>query len=157
MHTSSANKTIKRLYFGCFDIDPETGEIRSGGAIVPLRPLATRALLLLVARAGRLTTRDDLRQALWEDSFLDWNQALNQCIRQIRKALDDPADSPVYLETVHHRGYRFIAPVTAGDASGTVPVPVGATRRGDYRLFLAGMGAALAILGAFLVSICFRF
>ena len=124
-----------------------------------MEPTMRRAMNTLepITELGNLRriSRDELRQALWAEVCLDWNQALNQCIRQIRKVLGDPADSPIYLETVHHRGYRFIAPVIAGDASGAVPVPVGATRRGDYRLFLAGMGAAVALAAAWLVSICF--
>jgi len=155
MHTSPTPKSLQRKHFSDFTLDPETGELCRGGAIVPLRPLATRALVILVGRAGRLTTRDELRQALWAEVCLDWNQALNQCIRQIRKVLGDPADSPIYLETVHHRGYRFIAPVTAGDAAGAIPASPGATRGGDFRLFLAGIGAAVAIAAAWLVTICF--
>ncbi|MCZ6696719.1 MAG: winged helix-turn-helix domain-containing protein [Acidobacteria bacterium] len=151
----SAPETASRLYFGDFELDPETAELRLGGEIVPIRPLATRALLLLVRRAGRLTTRDELHQALWVDSYLDWNQALNQCIRQIRNVLGDCADRPVYLETVHHRGYRFIATVTSG-ASRSASAPTARPRRGNYRMFLAGMGASLALV-ALLMSICIRF
>ena len=155
-HVLSTHETAPRLYFGDFELDAETGELRLRGKIVPLRPLASRALLLLAGRAERLTTRDQLRQALWVDSFLDWNQALNQYIRQIRNALGDCADKPLYLETVHHRGYRFIAAVTSGPGSRSASVPAAGPRRSSYRMFLAGMGATLALV-ALLMSICIRF
>ena len=148
--------TAPRLYFGDFELDTETCELRLGGEIVPLRPLASRSLRLLVGRVGRLTTRDQLRQALWDNSILDWNQALNQCIRQIRNTLGDRADEPVYLETVHHRGYRFIAAVTAGPVSRIASTPAIVTRRGSFGMFFAGIGATLALV-AILMSICIRF
>jgi DNA-binding winged helix-turn-helix (wHTH) protein len=143
------------LTFHEFELDFETAELRRHGEIVPLRPLATRALLLLASRAGRLTSRQQLRQALWDDSHLDWNQALNQCIRQIRSALGDCADSPVYLETVHHRGYRFIASVASGaDSPKEIPEVMGRPVAG-YRMFFAGVAATLALVIG-LMSICVR-
>lgn len=147
------NGASEPLHFGDFELDPETAELRKLGEIVPLRPLAARALMLLVRRAGRLTSREDLRQALWADSFLDWNQALNQCIRQIRRTLGDSAETPIFLETVHHRGYRFVAEVTSGlEVEGAVAAET-LHRRGGYGPFLAGMGAMLAVI-ALLISIC---
>ena len=141
----------QKVRFGPFELDSATGELRSSEGVVPLRPLATRALLVLVGRAGRLTTRDELRRALWADSALEWNQALNQCIRQLRVALGDSATQPRYLETVHGRGYRFVASVTSPNSGGSVASP--SSRHPSLRFFAAGFGAALASLAAIL-AIC---
>ena len=67
-------------------------------------------LVILVRRSGQLVTREELRLALWpEDTFVDFDHGLNNCIRRIRDALGDPSDSPRFIETLPKKGYRFIA------------------------------------------------
>ncbi len=69
-------------------------------------------LALLAPCSGRAITREQLRQQLWSKTFVDFEGGLNFCIRQIRKALGEDARKPRYIETLHRRGYRFLAPVT---------------------------------------------
>jgi tetratricopeptide (TPR) repeat protein len=79
---------------------------------VKLQPQPSKLLVLLVERAGELVTRDEIRRSVWgTDTFVDFDQSVNFCVRQIRTALHDHADTPCYLETLPRRGYRFIAPV----------------------------------------------
>ena len=67
---------------------------------------------MLIARAGEVVSREELRQSVWtEGTFVDFERGLNFCIAQIRTALGDSADSPRFVETLPRRGYRFIAPV----------------------------------------------
>jgi len=71
-----------------------------------------QVLVALLERPGEMLTREELRQRVWpEDTFVDFDHALNTAVKKIRAALNDEADSPRYLETVPRRGYRFIAPV----------------------------------------------
>ena len=61
-------------------------------------------------------TREEIRQQVWHgDTFVDFDQGLNFCIRQIREALGDNAESPQFIETLPRRGYRFVAPVESAD------------------------------------------
>ena len=61
-------------------------------------------------------TRDDIRAALWPaDTFVDYEQGVNFAMKQVREALGDDAERPVYVLTVPKRGYRFIAPVDANE------------------------------------------
>ena len=47
---------------------------------------------------------------------MDFDQAVNFCVKQIRDALRDQSDRPIYIQTLPKRGYKFIAPVdTAGE------------------------------------------
>ncbi len=65
-------------------------------------------------RAGSLVTREEIQKALWQDqTFVDFEQGLNYCIRQIRVALEDSVERPKFVATVPRRGYRFIAEVSA--------------------------------------------
>ena len=77
---------------------------------MPLTPKAYDVLRYLVEHAGRLVTKQELLDAGWPEVFVG-DAALKVCIREIRKALDDEAQKPQYIETAHRRGYRFIATV----------------------------------------------
>ncbi len=100
--------------FSSFEVNLQTGELRTIHGPVPLERQPTRALRQLVANAGRLVPRDELRQAIWPaDTHVDFDRGLNYCLRQIRVALGDDAKEPRFIETVPRQGYRFIAPLAA--------------------------------------------
>jgi DNA-binding winged helix-turn-helix (wHTH) protein/TolB-like protein len=103
--------TIEEVGFGPFSFDQRTLELRRDGRPVRLQPLPSRVLGLLLSRPGRLVTRDELRDTIWAGRVLEFDGGLNFTIRRIRRALGDDAASPRYVETVHGRGYRFVAPV----------------------------------------------
>jgi DNA-binding winged helix-turn-helix (wHTH) protein len=101
--------------FSSFEVNLQTGELRTIHGPVPLERQPTRALRQLVANAGRLVPRDELRQAIWPaDTHVDFDRGLNYCLRQIRVALGDDAKEPQFIETVPRQGYRFIAPLALG-------------------------------------------
>lgn len=113
--------------FGQFAFDPTAGTLTRNFVPVRLAPQPARVLALLVQRAGDVVTRDELRQQIWgTDTFVDFERGLNFCIAQIRSALGDSADSPLYVETLPKRGYRFIAPTFALPPP---PSDLGRTRR----------------------------
>jgi TolB-like protein/DNA-binding winged helix-turn-helix (wHTH) protein/Tfp pilus assembly protein PilF len=100
------------LRFGVFEVNLRTGELRKSGALVKLQQQPFRVLAALARRPGELVTREELRNEVWgEETFVDFEQGLNFCIKQVRAALGDQADTPRYVETLPRRGYRFIAPV----------------------------------------------
>src|SRR5580698_7172893 len=67
---------------------------------------------MLARRSGQVVSREEIQQKLWgEETYVDFEQGMNHCIKQIRNALSDSADTPLYVETVPRRGYRFLAPV----------------------------------------------
>src|SRR6476661_1895240 len=119
--------------FGPFRLDLESGDLSRLGAAVRLQPQPAKLLVLLVERAGGVVSREDIRQRLWgDDTFVDFDQNVNFCVRQVRRALHDNADTACYVETLPRCGYRFIAPVNLDVASapaaivGDVPVSAGA-------------------------------
>jgi TolB-like protein/DNA-binding winged helix-turn-helix (wHTH) protein/Flp pilus assembly protein TadD len=101
------------LRFGVFELNLQTGELHKSGLKIGLRPQAAKVLILLATRGAQLVTREELKDQIWgSDTFVDFEHGLNLCIRQIRAALDDDANTPRYIETLPRRGYRFIAPVS---------------------------------------------
>lgn len=102
--------------FGLFDYNRLTGELKKGGVTIHLQAQPAKVLGLLIQRAGDLVKRQEIQEAVWGDNFVEFDQGLNFCIRQIRIALGEQAESPVYIETVPRQGYRFIAPVSQPEA-----------------------------------------
>jgi eukaryotic-like serine/threonine-protein kinase len=105
----SESTTILR--FDVFELDTAAGELRRQGDRVKLPPQPLRVLEFLVRHSGEVLTRADIRERIWNDSFVDFEQGLNFCIRQIREVLGDIADAPRFIETLPRRGYRFLLPV----------------------------------------------
>lgn len=103
--------------FGTFEVDSDSGELRKHGLRIKLQDQPFHLLLLLLQRPGQVVTRDELRHTLWSDhTFVDFDRGLNRAMNKLRVALCDSAETPRYIETLHRRGYRFIAPVTVHDA-----------------------------------------
>jgi DNA-binding winged helix-turn-helix (wHTH) protein/Tfp pilus assembly protein PilF len=109
---------MKSTYrFGPFVLDRSAYQLSGKkGAAVTLSPKAMDLLFLLADRPGVLFTKDDIFKTLWPDVNVTDN-ALTQVISELRQALGDKPNAPVYIETVARRGYRFIATV---EASGEV-------------------------------------
>jgi DNA-binding winged helix-turn-helix (wHTH) protein/Tol biopolymer transport system component len=103
----------QRLRFGDFEFDSVSGRLFRGERAVKIQPQPLRVLAALLERAGEIVSREHLRTRIWDDStFVEFDQGLNYCIRQIRIALRDGASKPLYIETLPKQGYRFIAHVT---------------------------------------------
>jgi Tol biopolymer transport system component/DNA-binding winged helix-turn-helix (wHTH) protein len=108
--------------FGPFEADLETGELRKEGARVSLQVQPFQVLAFLLNHAGKLVTRDQLRSQIWpQDTFVDFDHALNTAITKIRLALGDNADRPTFIETLPRRGYRFIGQVQSPDTNASTP------------------------------------
>jgi DNA-binding winged helix-turn-helix (wHTH) protein len=106
--------TQQLLRFGIFELSLATGELRKSGTVVKVPPQSFKLLALLVSRPGQVVTREEIQNQLWgEETYVDFEQGVNKCIKQIRAALNDNADQPLYVETIPRYGYRFLAPVTS--------------------------------------------
>ena len=104
------------IRFGQFELNGQTYELRKGGAPAKIQQQPARVLALLVSNAGALITRNQIREAIWgSETYVDFEQSLNFCIRHIRMSLEDSAENPVFVETLPRLGYRFIAPVERVD------------------------------------------
>ncbi len=139
------------LAFGPFELDVRSGELRTGQTRTILQQQPFRILLRLLERPGELVTREELRRELWsDDTFVDFEHSLNAAIKRLREALGDSAEAPRFIETLPRRGYRLVAPVPQGGATGRAGMP--ATLRRNRRWRVAGTAAAvLAALGAAMV------
>lgn len=105
--------------FDGFEVDLRAGELRKGETSVRLQEQPLQILAMLLDCPGAVVTREELRVRLWPDgTTVDFEHSVNAAIKRLRAALGDAADSPRYVETLHRRGYRFIAPVETVDDNG---------------------------------------
>jgi DNA-binding winged helix-turn-helix (wHTH) protein len=115
------------IRFGAFALDTRSGELRRTGLRVRLRPQPCAVLAYLAAHTGSFVSRQELHRHLWrEGTFVHFDQGLNSCIKQVRRALGDNRRVPTYIETLPRRGYRFLVPVQVEEADTPPPAPPGA-------------------------------
>src|ERR1700761_8982564 len=96
------------LRFGTFAFDTKKLELTRKGSAVRLQAQPARLLRLLLLHAGDLVPRDTICKTLWDDGInVDFDVAVNRCIRQIRAALDDQIDAPRFIKTIPRLGYSF--------------------------------------------------
>src|SRR6266850_473056 len=108
---------IHEVDFGPFRLDAPNSRLLRDGKPVALTPKAFDVLRYLTSQPDRLVTKRELLSAVWPDVFVS-DASIKVCVREIRKALRDSTKVPKYIETVHRRGYRFIAPVSAAKKEG---------------------------------------
>jgi DNA-binding winged helix-turn-helix (wHTH) protein len=116
-----AMEVAKRFRFGAFVLDTRARELLKNGKRIRLRRQPYLVLEFLLARAGEVVTRDEIREKLWPaDTFVDFERCLNTLVMNVRHALGDSADDPHYIVTVPRVGYRFVAHF---EAEGAVTLP----------------------------------
>src|ERR1700729_136236 len=114
--------------FGTYEVSLQSGEVRKAGVKIRVQQQPLKLLEALLERPGEVVTREELRSRVWpNESFGDFDQAVNIAIAKLRSALGDSADNPRYIETIPKRGYRFIADVSFVDADGRIRRPKSAS------------------------------
>jgi DNA-binding winged helix-turn-helix (wHTH) protein/predicted ATPase len=105
--------------FEGFRLDVRDERLWERESSVPLGHKAFGVLESLVSQPGQLVTKADLLETVWPDTAVT-EGVLPKAIEELRRALGDTARVSRFIQTVHGRGYRFIAPV-AGTTVSTLP------------------------------------
>ena len=108
--------------FDRFQADDTAFRLTAEGAPIPLEPKTLRLLLYLIQNRGRLVRKQELLDAVWQDSAVSEN-SLTRSIGLLRKTLDDDSHEPRFIETVPTAGYRFIAQVFTTPAAQPAVLP----------------------------------
>lgn len=139
-----------RRCFGPYTFDPDSGDLTRDGAVERLSPQTAQILRLFLDRPGAVISRAELKERIWPDTTVEFDQGLSFCIRQLRIALGDEANQPRYIETLPKRGYRFIAAVTEAPTPSATPTPVADAPpprpRRDRRRWAIGLTAFTALV-----------
>lgn len=116
MESSPPHSVVR---FGTYEVSLQSGELRKAGLRIRVQQQPMKLLEILLEHPGEVVTREELRSRVWpNESFGDFDQALNIAIGKLRSALGDSAENPRFIETLPKRGYRFIADVSVLDADG---------------------------------------
>jgi Tol biopolymer transport system component/DNA-binding winged helix-turn-helix (wHTH) protein len=136
--------------FGEFRLDPAARTLWRGEEAVALTPKVFDTLQFLVENAGRLLEKNELMENLWQDRFVEESN-LTFNIKMLRRALNDDAQHPRFIETVPRRGYRFVAEVKLmrrAAPADEIPATVVAAKPARRKLFWAIPAAILLIVTA---------
>lgn len=148
---SEAPLTLYR--FDSFTVEPHSGRLRRGAAVVSVEPRVFSILLYLLENRGRLVGKEEILEEVWKDTLVT-DSALTRALARLRKALDDDPREPRFVETVHGRGYRFVAHVEVLEAAGATgadveprPLPGRPVRR-RWVIAAAVLLSGMALAGA---------
>jgi tetratricopeptide (TPR) repeat protein len=107
----SVNSSSKQIFrFGDVEVDRSQGCIRRGGKEVHLRPQTFQVLTYLLENRERLVTKDELMESIWKETAVT-DDALVQCVMDIRRAIGDDSRPHQFIKTLPKVGYRFVSPV----------------------------------------------
>ncbi len=105
---------IGAMQFGEFRLISARGPMYCGSKEILLRPKSMEVLWYLASHADKTISKQTLFAAAWPGLVVS-NGVLAVCIREIRKVLSDNSHDPQYIQTMHGRGYRFIAPLSQSE------------------------------------------
>ncbi len=104
------NEVFQVFSFDDVKVEPRTGEVFKAGAAVPLEPKAFKLLVFLIENRDRIVEKEEILDAIWKDINVSEN-ALASAIAKLRRTLGDDSKTAKYIQTLHTRGYRFVANV----------------------------------------------
>jgi class 3 adenylate cyclase/DNA-binding winged helix-turn-helix (wHTH) protein len=99
-----------RYLFGDYALDTRRCDLRRTGTLIKLRPKVFDVLTYLIAHRDRVITRQELMVHLWPQRFVG-EATLNSCIMEARQAVGDTGQAQRLIQTLHSRGYCFVAAV----------------------------------------------
>src|SRR5262245_5224364 len=93
-------------------IEIDTGQLclRRDGEEQHLRQKTFQVLIYLIENRRRVVSKNEIIEAVWQGTAVTDN-ALEQCLAQIRRVLGDDSRRPRFIKTISRAGYRFISPV----------------------------------------------
>jgi len=139
--------------FGVFEVNLRSGELRKHGLRLRLAGQPFKILAILLERPGEVVSREELQKTLWpDDTFVDFEHSLNSAIKKLRAVLGDSAESPRYVETLPRLGYRFVAPVDAGEPPVVAPVQQTSADQESYDAEKLAVKPGLRMRSAFVLG-----
>ncbi|MDQ6780922.1 MAG: winged helix-turn-helix domain-containing protein [Candidatus Eremiobacteraeota bacterium] len=135
----SAGRAAVIYRFGAYEVDGESLTLRHRGTVLPLAPKVVKTLVALLDNAGRVVSKDELLQTVWNGEVVD-EANLSQNIYTLRRTFEAHGDAS-FIETLSRRGYRFVAGVSKGSLR---PSP----RSRPVRLVWLGAAAAVVLCAA---------
>jgi DNA-binding winged helix-turn-helix (wHTH) protein/WD40 repeat protein len=106
------------LRVGDWVVDPELGTVSNAEGSARLEPRSMQVLVYLAEHAGEVVSKEAIFEDVWQGAFVT-DEALTNCISNLRRTLHDDARDPRFIQTIPKKGYRLIAPVDLESAEVT--------------------------------------
>ena len=135
--------------FEDFELDTENYRLEKNGQEVHLQPRVLDFLAYLIANRGRLVTKAELVEAVWEGQVVS-DSVFSRCAYELRKALRESSQEPRFLQTVHGKGFRFLGEVKEETSEVGVPSLPPPTPRRVVRNFHGQRGILVTLVLALL-------
>ena len=110
-----------RYVFGDYLLDTQRYELSYRNQPIKLRPKVFHVLSYLIAHRDRVVSKDELLEQVWPNQFIG-DGSLNACLMAVRKAVGDNGKVQHCIQTLHGRGYRFIAAAVSSPTQGAAAV-----------------------------------
>ena len=105
------NPSSKQIFrFADVEVDLSQGCVRRGGKELHLRQQTFQVMIYLLKNRERLVTKEELLEKIWKETAVT-DDALVQCVMDIRRAIGDDSRRPHFIKTLPKVGYRFVSPV----------------------------------------------
>ncbi len=114
------------LRVGAWRVQPALNQISDGPTVRHLEPQVMNLLVFLASTGGRVVSKQDIVDAIWEGRFIA-DATLTRSMADLRRAFGDTGRQGKYVETIAKRGYRLVAPVSASEGDEDAAQPVDAT------------------------------
>ncbi|HLE71043.1 MAG TPA: winged helix-turn-helix domain-containing protein [Vicinamibacteria bacterium] len=137
----------RRLRFGRFVFDAENALLTRDGEDVALPPRAAEVLKHLLTHPGEVVPKEALLDAAWNGVAVS-EHSLSEAIKVLRRALQDDPREPRFVQTLHRRGFRFLAPVEV-DREGPRPAPAPERRRSARLSWVLALSASSLAIAAY--------
>ncbi len=108
----------KIFQFEHYELNESTRELRHAGESVETKPQVLSLLAYMMRNRSRIVSRRELFEEIWADVSVS-EGTLNNAIYEARTAIGDDGHQQRTIQTVHRKGFRFIADVDETDARGT--------------------------------------
>ena len=105
--------SVKEVRFGPFLFDRVNRILMRGDEEISLPPRAVGILEYLMERRGEVVSKQELMDVVWKESYVS-DTSLTEAVSLLRQSLGDTPQDPSYIQTVHRRGYRFVADINIG-------------------------------------------
>ncbi len=160
--TRRSNSVGNDFHIGEWCVRPDLNQISKDDQIVAVEPKVIEVLVFLARHPGEVLSKESILQGVWTGTFVS-DEVLTYSISELRKALQDDAKNPRFIQTIHRKGYRLIAPVTRPDpvpaqmeapAEITEPAPANPAPAAKRLKLGIGLGAlaAVAVVGILLYA-----
>lgn len=108
-YSSAANGNSRQMRIGELVVDASLRTVSLGGRSIDLTTMQFELLWYLAKRSGRLVSRDELYEALYNEKYNGFDRSVDEYISRIRQQLSDSVDNPSFVKTIRGGGYLFVA------------------------------------------------